>query len=99
MAPAEGHDTSLLAVVAHGLLGPVSTLLGYSEILVTRWEDLTDERRRQMVETIRVRSELVAGVLHDLVSTGMSPEAEAYLDHLGLAPHASKAPVAGARQV
>ncbi|HZT67974.1 MAG TPA: histidine kinase dimerization/phospho-acceptor domain-containing protein [Acidimicrobiales bacterium] len=88
----------MLAVVAHGLLGPVSTLLGYAEILSTRWDDLPDERRRQMVETIRTRGELVAGMLHDLVSAGMSPEVEAFLDRLGWAPrHASGEAAAGTR--
>jgi signal transduction histidine kinase len=65
---AEGDD--LLAVIAHSLLGSVSVIVGGSELLSTHWEDLPEERRTELLVSIRNQGRHVAAVLDNLIRLG-----------------------------
>lgn len=46
-----------LATVAHELRTPLTVLRGTSETLLHRWDELTDEQRRELVTTVATRTD------------------------------------------
>ncbi len=42
-----------LAVFSHDLRAPMQTVLGYTELLLSRWDAFDDERKRRSLETVR----------------------------------------------
>jgi hypothetical protein len=67
-APPPNDD--LLAVIAHSLLGSVSVIVGGTELLSTRWSELGERTRNELLVTMRGQARHVAEVLDNLVRLG-----------------------------
>ena len=78
----DDENAAILAVTAHGLLGPVTSIGFAGQLLLDRWGDSTDEERRYFLETIVGQSRFIAEVLKDLVR-GLPMEVTGMLDELG----------------
>lgn len=79
---ADGTNDALLAVTAHGLLGPITSITFASQLLLERWEEIAEEERRYFLQVILDRSRFTGEVLKDLVR-GLPSEATVVLDGLG----------------
>ena len=66
-------DVGAYAVVAHGLLTSASVVVGLTTTLLERWDDLVDDRRRDLVATAAAQARTIHGVLHAMV-TALPPE-------------------------
>ena len=68
------EDTTT-AVVAHGLLNSMATLVGTATALLDHWELFTDdpERARELLWRIIRQGRMASGVLEDLVR-GLPPQ-------------------------
>jgi hypothetical protein len=67
-APPPNDD--LLAVIAHSLLSSVSVIVGGTELLSTRWSELGERTRNELLVTMRGQARHVAEVLDNLVRLG-----------------------------
>lgn len=65
-------DEATVAVVAHGLLGAVGVIQGAATMLLGRGESLSDVKKTELLEMIEEQSELLGGVLQDMVR-GLPP--------------------------
>ena len=88
-------NDDLLAVIAHSLLGSVSVIVGGTELLSTRWSELGERRRNELLVSMQGQARHVAEVLDNLVRLGDPHLIEALdgLTHDGDA-RTSEAPVA-----
>lgn len=73
--PAAGLDDGpagddLLHVVAHSLLSSVAVIVGGTELLSAHWSELADDRRTELLASMRSQAKHVAGVLEHLVRLG-----------------------------
>jgi signal transduction histidine kinase len=70
-SPAEGGNdltgAGLVAEAAHELRAPVSALVAGAETLDSRWDELTDQERRQLVSMLLGRSRRLAHLVVDLL--------------------------------
>ncbi|HZT66445.1 MAG TPA: hypothetical protein VFA11_11705 [Acidimicrobiales bacterium] len=85
-APGAGsgdYDDALLAVTAHGLLGPITSITFASQLLLERWDEIAEDERRYFLQVILDRSRFTGEVLKDLVR-GLPGEATVLLDGLGV---------------
>ena len=72
---------AILAVTAHGLLGPLASIGFAAQLLLERWEKINDEDRRYFLQVIVERSRFTGEVLRDLVR-GLPVEVSGLLDDL-----------------
>ena len=76
-----GEDAAILAVTAHGLLGPVTAIGFAAQLLLERWDASTPDERRFFLQTILERAQFTADVLKDMVR-GLPVEVTGVLDGL-----------------
>ena len=55
------------SIIAHDLKGPFNTLLGYSDVLLNYWENYTDEKKKDFVQTIRQQGDRMYRMLENLL--------------------------------
>jgi len=55
------------SIIAHDLKGPFNSLLGYSEFLLSYWENYDDVKRKQFVKTIHQQSDRLYRMLVNLL--------------------------------
>ena len=68
-------DDATMAVVAHGLLGSMSLVLGHTALVRERWDDLPAEQRDAALRTVLSQATFVAEVLKDL-ARGLPPDVD-----------------------
>ena len=68
-------DDATMAVVAHGLLGSMSLVLGHTALLRERWDDLPMEQRDAALRTVQSQATFVVEVLKDL-ARGLPPDVD-----------------------
>ncbi|MCU1591024.1 MAG: multi-sensor signal transduction histidine kinase [Frankiales bacterium] len=56
-----------LATASHELRTPLTVLRGFAETLLNHWDALDDAGRRELVETIRVRTEKMTGLVEQIL--------------------------------
>jgi signal transduction histidine kinase len=56
-----------IAKIAHELRSPLTSLQGFSAMLVKRWDQFTDEQRFEFVETIHADSERMARIVSEVL--------------------------------
>jgi K+-sensing histidine kinase KdpD len=76
-----GETEDVLAVVAHGLLGPVGSIRTAAVTLARTGDILPPEVRTELLQQMTGRCELVSDLLIDLVR-GASPDVRAALSEL-----------------
>lgn len=59
-----------LASVTHDLRSPVTTIQGFSQTLLARWDMLSEDSRREMVQRVARRSEDLLGLVDQVLSLG-----------------------------
>lgn len=57
-----------VSIVSHDLRGPLSSILGFSELLADRWRDITDQVRAEYLEIILRQGGLLARLIEDLLT-------------------------------
>lgn len=57
----------MISKMAHELRSPLTSVKGFSSMLVTRWDRFTDEQRLQFVETIHHDAERMARIVSDVL--------------------------------
>jgi len=55
------------SIIAHDLKGPFNSILGFSELLTTDWDDFSEEERKHLVKNIRSSSMLTYRLLENLL--------------------------------
>lgn len=55
------------SIIAHDLKGPFNSILGFSELLTTDWDDFGEEERKHLVKNIRSSSMLTYRLLENLL--------------------------------
>jgi signal transduction histidine kinase len=57
----------LISKIAHELRSPLTSVKGFSSMLVTRWDRFTDEQRYQFVETIAADAERMGRIVTEVL--------------------------------
>ncbi len=57
----------LFSDIAHDLKSPFTALLGISEILISDWDELTDEEKLDLIKGIKTTSENTLRLLEKLL--------------------------------
>lgn len=57
----------MISTIAHDLRSPLTSIKGFSQTLVSRWERFEDEQKRQLVETISHDAERMARIISEVV--------------------------------
>ena len=63
----ENAKDLFLATASHELRTPLTVLRGFGETLLNHWDVLTDERRRDIVQTILTRTQAMTGLVEQLL--------------------------------
>ena len=84
-------DREALAVLSHGLLGTVSSLIDATTRLATRWPSLSDDERAMLLDAVRGHACWIGDMLEGLVR-GLPDDVLVALDHQD-AHHRSDQPV------
>ena len=64
---AEIQFAELISKIAHELRSPLTSIKGFSATLVKRWDQFTDDQRRQFVETIMSDSERMTRIVSEVL--------------------------------
>ena len=75
-----------VAVLAHGLLGTVASLVGAADRLAERWPTIEERERAMLLEAVHDHACWINDVLLDLVR-GLPKDVMAALDHQARVPH------------
>ena len=73
-------DREAMAVLSHGLLGTVSSLIDATTRLATRWPSLNDDDRAMLLDAVRGHACWIGDVLEGLVR-GLPDDVLIALDH------------------
>jgi signal transduction histidine kinase len=63
----DAHFAESIAKVAHELRSPLTSLQGFSAMLVKRWDQFTDEQRFQLIEAIHADSKRMARIVSEVL--------------------------------
>src|SRR5688572_14038846 len=55
-----------VAIASHDLRGPLTSIIGYAELLALQWEALTEEQRREFVAVIHRQGRHLNNLVEDL---------------------------------
>jgi hypothetical protein len=75
-----------VAVLAHGLLGTVASLVGAADRLTNSWPSIDEGERSMLLDAVRDHASWIGDVLEDLVR-GLPKDVIAALDHQARVPH------------
>jgi hypothetical protein len=79
-------DMDAVAVLAHGLLGTVGSLVGAADRLSEDWPNLDERERAMLLQAVHEHACWIGDVLQDLVR-GLPRDVIAALDHQTRVPH------------
>lgn len=65
---------AMLAVVGHELRTPLTVILGYTQMLTTRWDRLPEDKRREQVTTVARQSRTLDRLIERLLHAGQLGE-------------------------
>jgi signal transduction histidine kinase len=94
----ESAKDLFLATASHELRTPLTVLRGFAETLLNHWDALDDAGRRELVETIRVRTERMTGLVEQILlgsRAGLGVEARLRPFDLAAAVRTAVAAIAG----
>jgi signal transduction histidine kinase len=63
----EARLAEMISKIAHELRSPLTSVKGFSSMLVTRWDRFTDEQRFQFVETIHSDAERMGRIVTEVL--------------------------------
>lgn len=63
----ERSRADLVSTVAHELRSPLTTVKGFTATLLTKWDKLTDEQRRAMLQTVDYDADVLTRLISDLL--------------------------------
>jgi signal transduction histidine kinase len=63
----EARIADMISKIAHELRSPLTSVKGFSAMLVTRWDRFTDEQRFQFVETIHADAERMGRIVTEVL--------------------------------
>jgi PAS domain S-box-containing protein len=69
LAEVAAKQAQFVAVTSHELRNPISVLTGASSMLVNNWDDLTDDERSGMLDSITTSSSRLSRLLSDLLTS------------------------------
>ena len=96
----EAAKDLFLASASHELRTPLTVLRGYGETLLHHWDVLTEERRKEIVATILLRTEAMTGLVEQLLlgsRAGIGMEVQVRPFDLAAAVRVAARTMAGAR--
>lgn len=64
---AEQDHAALISTIAHELRSPLTSVKGYSNTLLRKWDRFTDEQKRFMIQTIEADSDRVTRLITELL--------------------------------
>lgn len=94
----EAAKDLFLATASHELRTPLTVLRGFAETLLNHWDALDERGRRELVETIRVRTEGMTGLVEQILlgsRAGLGVEAALAPFDLAAAVRTAAAAIAG----
>jgi PAS domain S-box-containing protein len=65
---ANADKEQILAVVSHELRSPLTSILGSTDLLNTRWAELADERKRELLAAVQVQAQRLRELVEDLLT-------------------------------
>jgi PAS domain S-box-containing protein len=88
LAQAAADQAQFVAVTSHELRNPISVLTGAGSMLVNNWDDLTEDERREMLDSITTSSSRLSRLLADLLTSSRleSGAMELHIQPVELAP-------------
>lgn len=63
----EGRFAELIALIAHDLRSPLTSVKGFSTTLIKRWDRFTDEQRLELIRTISIDAERMSRIVTEVV--------------------------------
>ena len=97
----EAAKDLFLATASHELRTPLTVLRGFAETLLNHWDALDDAGRRDLVETIRVRTEGMTGLVEQILlgsRAGLGVDAKLRPFDLAAAVRTAGAAIAGSSE-
>lgn len=87
----EGANQSIKDFVSnasHDLRGPISAVVGFASLMLQRWDETSDEQRREFIEIIKRQAEHLTRLVDDLlwVSRIETGAVEAHIEELLVGP-------------
>lgn len=68
--PGPDDDASaieIVATVSHELRSPLTTIKGFTSLLLSRWDSIDDDRKREMLEAVRADADRVTRMISELL--------------------------------
>lgn len=66
----EGANQSIrdfVSIASHDLRGPISAVVGFASLMLTRWDEVSDEQKREFIAVIKRQSEHLTRLTDDLL--------------------------------
>jgi signal transduction histidine kinase len=63
----DARIADMISKIAHELRSPLTSVKGFSSMLIAKWDRFTDEQRRQFVETIHADAERMGRIVSEVL--------------------------------